>query len=495
MLGRFYFLAMVSVFGMSCTLALGDDGSIGGTSDIDYETTYRNLLPENESMTRGGDPVYRIVGGKPARPGAWPSMVALIFRNRAICGGTVIDKNWVLTAAHCVANRDIAEFEIEEGTVELNNGGRRISLADIIINPRYRSGPPTNDTALLKLKSAAVSPGQALLHRRADDAAPNEGELATIVGFGRILPRPAKSGPQVQTGASSDRLLQADVPIISTERCQSRYGESRVTTANLCAGFEEGQSDACQGDSGGPLLYRGALAETIQIGVVSWGAGCAQPKSYGVYASVASAENWIRELVPAAKFVEASNKQGTGIGATLSSIPMYLSQALANIVGNTHASKPSTLAQLSLELLAGPKLNLGDLIQLRIISSVDGNLAVFNRDPDGTTYQIFPNRFVKNAGSGRIRSGVPLVLPDQGDGFRLRATPPLGKSTIIALVFPPETPISDITKLNDSLGKIDDPKSLFESLADREVKTRGIKVEPVAPVNRAIAQLTYELVK
>ncbi|WP_165435229.1 trypsin-like serine protease [Bradyrhizobium sp. Leo121] len=493
MLKRFHCFTIASLFVMGFAPALGDGRPTGIANNIDYETTYRNLLPETESTTRGGDPIYRIVGGKPARPGAWPSMVALIFRDRPICGATVIDKYWVLTAAHCVANRDIAEFEIEEGTVELNTTGRRISIADIVINPRYRGGPPTNDTALLKLKTAALSPLQTLLRGQARDTIPREGDLATIVGFGRILARPAQAG-QGQTGMASNRLLQADVPIVGTARCQSRYGESRITAANLCAGFEDGQSDACQGDSGGPLLYRGLLAETIQIGVVSWGAGCAQPRSYGVYASVANAEGWIRELVPTAKFAQASD-EGTGSGTALSSVPAYLSQALAKILGNTQASKPSTLAQLSIELLSGPSARLGDLIQLRVISSIDGNLVVFNRDPDGKTYQIYPNKFIKNDVAGKIRAGAALILPDQADSFRLRATPPLGKNTLIAVVLPPQTPIDDLTKLNDDLGVIADPKSLFDSLADREVKTRGIKVEPVAPINRAIAQLTYELVK
>lgn len=421
-------------------------------------------------------------------------MVSLIFRNRPICGGTVIDKYWVLTAAHCVVNRDIAEFEIEEGTIELNNGGRRISIADILVNPRYRGGPPSNDTALLKLKTGSLAPRQALL-RQTDGSTVKEGELATIVGFGRIRARPARTGPQAQAGSSSDRLLQADVPIVGTERCQNRYGESRVTPANVCAGFEEGQSDACQGDSGGPLLYRGPLAETIQIGVVSWGAGCAQPQSYGVYASVASAENWIRELVPAAKFVDTSNNPTSSIGGALSALPSYITQALSNIVGNAQASKPSSLAQLAVEIVSGPKVQLDDLIRLQITSSIDGSLVVFNRDPDGRTYQIFPNKFVRSAQAGRIRSGTPLVIPEGSDGFRLRATPPLGKNTIIAVVFPPDTPIDDLTKLNDGLAEITDPKALFDSLADREVKTRGIKVEPAAPTNRATAYLTYELVK
>lgn len=476
--------------------AIADDAAIGGARDISYDATYRSSLPEKESLTRGGDAVYRIVGGKAAKPGAWPSMVALIYRNRAICGGTVIDKYWVLTAAHCVANRDVVDFEIEEGTVELNAGGRRITVADIRVNPNYRSAPPTNDTALLKLKSAATSPRQPLLLSQANLESPKEGDFATIVGFGRIHPRRPQSQINQQKGGASDRLLQADVPIVGADKCRDRYGNERITASNVCAGFEEGRTDACQGDSGGPLLFRGKFAEPVQIGVVSWGAGCAQPKSYGVYASVAASQDWIRDLVPAARFVETSNKPPGGIGAALSSIPAYLSQALSTIVGNTHTTKPSDLAQLSIDLVNGPKIRLGDLVQLRVTSSVDGNLAVYNRDPDGKTYQIFPNKFIRSndPSAPTIRAGVPLDVPAKQDDFRLRAALPLGKNEIIALVLPTKTPVRDLMELNNDLAEISDPKALFDSLAEREIRTRGIKIEQV-PLNRATARLTYELIQ
>src|SRR4051794_203764 len=102
-------VAVCLLFALDCTLAFSDPRASQQTGDVDYQAIYRNSLPEIEMTTRGGDPVYRIVGGKPARPGAWPSMVALRFRSRPICGGSVIDRFWILTAAHCVANRDIAE--------------------------------------------------------------------------------------------------------------------------------------------------------------------------------------------------------------------------------------------------------------------------------------------------------------------------------------------------------------------------------------------------
>ena len=85
-----------------------------------------------------------------------------------------------------------------------------------------------------------------------------------------------------------------DLPIVDNATCADRYG-GRITPGQVCAGYEQGTMGSCQGDSGGPLVVPGGLTGWTQIGVVSWGAACAQPGAYGVYTRVSSYIDWILE--------------------------------------------------------------------------------------------------------------------------------------------------------------------------------------------------------
>uniref|UniRef100_A0A1B0F9S6 Peptidase S1 domain-containing protein n=1 Tax=Glossina morsitans morsitans TaxID=37546 RepID=A0A1B0F9S6_GLOMM len=89
----------------------------------------------------------------------------------------------------------------------------------------------------------------------------------------------------------SDILMRLDVPIIAMEDCRNKttYG-NKILDGMLCAGYMEGERDACKGDSGGSLMCNG-----VQAGVISWGKGCAEPYSPGVYANVAHYKDWILE--------------------------------------------------------------------------------------------------------------------------------------------------------------------------------------------------------
>ena len=110
-----------------------------------------------------------------------------------------------------------------------------------------------------------------------DQAAP--GQPVSVSGWGRLS----------ETGGMPDRLHDVNIPVVSRQECNSAaaYG-GRVTSTMLCAGLRNGGKDACQGDSGGPLLWLNENREWVQIGVTSFGEGCAEAEFPGVYTRVAS---------------------------------------------------------------------------------------------------------------------------------------------------------------------------------------------------------------
>ena len=103
-------------------------------------------------------------------------------------------------------------------------------------------------------------------------------------------------GNQKETGVgtSSLVLLEVEVPMISTEKCQASYPTKNVTDDMLCAGYDEGGKDACQGDSGGPL-FTCIGKRLVHVGITSWGEGCARPGKPGVYTKTAHYLDWIKQ--------------------------------------------------------------------------------------------------------------------------------------------------------------------------------------------------------
>ena len=94
-------------------------------------------------------------------------------------------------------------------------------------------------------------------------------------------------------GQAPEKLMEVTVPFVTNEVCNSSeaYG-GQVQDTEMCAGFKEGGKDSCQGDSGGPLVFQ-RNGEFVQVGVVSWGDGCAAENKYGVYGDVAKLRTWI----------------------------------------------------------------------------------------------------------------------------------------------------------------------------------------------------------
>lgn len=226
----------------------------------------------------------RIIGGTPAQSGTYPWMVSLQGNGSHFCGASLIARDWVLTAAHCVEGESAGGVQAVIGEFDLNSqsdGGQQRAVSRIIIHPQRQSGSEDHDIALLQLKSAVTgSPVMAATSTLMQNVTP--GKLLTVMGWGN----------QSTTGEQfPNKLFEVQVPYVSNASC-GNYNPGEITENMLCAGFPQGGKDSCQGDSGGPLLYQ-LDGQWHQVGIVSFGQGCAQPDYPGVYARVEKYNDWI----------------------------------------------------------------------------------------------------------------------------------------------------------------------------------------------------------
>lgn len=264
----------------SIALALGafSTFSMAQTTDIKLKLMQEQNLP-------------RIIGGEVTPDGERPWMASLQSGGQHFCGGSVIASRWILTAAHCVEDGNADGLQVQVNVNDLSNSGEgeRHNVAQIYNHPGYAQGEST-DIALLYLASEISSsvPVLALADTDLMDEGATPGTLATVSGWGNT----STNGENFP-----DKMHQVNVPVVSNETCNSSaaYG-GQVQDTEICAGYSEGGRDSCQGDSGGPLtvFYNG---QENQVGVVSWGEGCAVPDKYGVYARVAALKTWVDSVM------------------------------------------------------------------------------------------------------------------------------------------------------------------------------------------------------
>jgi len=252
------------------------------------------------AQTDPGTP--RIVGGQEATPGEWPWQAALVMKeadpyNGQFCGGSIINKDWVLTAAHCVDTAAPGDLDVIVGIHDLASPDPdfvRVALSRIVVHPGWNDATKDNDIALLQLASpvpARAGSGGTLPIAFVDTAPGNIGSLtgtpATTTGWGNTNPNGTNY---------PERLREVQVPIVSNAECRSSYGN--LTDNMICAGLPDGGKDSCQGDSGGPLvIHDDSAGEWVQVGIVSFGIGCGAPGYPGVYARVSRYAAWISSYV------------------------------------------------------------------------------------------------------------------------------------------------------------------------------------------------------
>ncbi|MEU4687461.1 serine protease [Actinoplanes sp. NPDC023714] len=235
------------------------------------------ILPGTPAGAEPGIP--EVIGGKVAAAGKFPWAVRLSMG----CGGALTAPRVVLTAGHCVgatgANRRIT---ITAGAPDLKSR-KAITVRSVAVyrSPKFVTETSGDDWAVVRLERALALPTLDLVR----DGSGDEGTF-TVMGWGQTR----------ETAVKQERRLHyADVPTIPDEACAKAYhqaGVDLVRKSSICAGRHG--VDTCQGDSGGPMVRRERDGTYVQVGIVSWGLGCARDGYFGVYTQISQFRDEIR---------------------------------------------------------------------------------------------------------------------------------------------------------------------------------------------------------
>lgn len=230
------------------------------------------------------------MGGGEALEKTWPWQVGLRLRDggKIFCGGTLISSNFVLSASHCfeqVRKNDIflsaghLSKKYRSGSKE--PGFQQFLAKQIIMHDQYDPNVIYADIALVKVSgnfkiTEYVKP--ACLPE--NNFTPQDDAVCAITGWG-------------ETDGSKDRLNQVTIPIVNLKQCKNLLDGGVKDKTQLCAGdVRHGGVDTCQGDSGGPMVCVSGGVWKV-TGVTSWGFGCGERNSPGVYTNIAKYRNWI----------------------------------------------------------------------------------------------------------------------------------------------------------------------------------------------------------
>ncbi|XP_050072357.1 uncharacterized protein LOC126560440 [Anopheles maculipalpis] len=244
----------------------------------------------------------RIIGGRTANFAEYPWQAHIRIAEYQ-CGGVLVSRRFVATAAHCIQQARLKDILIYLGELDTQNSGKiveplpaekhRVEMK--IVHPKFifrMTQPDRYDLALLKLTRPAGYKSHILpicLPMRPLELV---GRKGIIAGWGKTNANMGQTGTNI--------LRTAAVPIISTKECLRWHNSKKINVElfneMFCAGHSDGHQDACLGDSGGPLIINDRGRYTL-IGITSAGFGCGVDHQPGIYHNVQKTIKWIQSVI------------------------------------------------------------------------------------------------------------------------------------------------------------------------------------------------------
>lgn len=261
---------------------------------ITHATANSSSPPEHRIppglVCRSAGSIDRIVGGVAALPNSWPWIVNMQF-GKFLCGGTILDDETVVTAAHCCDGYQRKPHQVK-GTIGDHNfhamdlGEATFHAKSVTVHPNYSRRTVVNDICIVKFSNMALSrrPIAAAVCLPPSAYHPPAGTKCWTAGWGYN-----------DKGQVAEKLQEVDLDLINDDKCKrTENGAFLIPGSMFCAGSMNGGKDACQGDSGGPLICVDGRRQPVLTGVTSWGIGCGKANSPGVWTKVSSYIPWIR---------------------------------------------------------------------------------------------------------------------------------------------------------------------------------------------------------